>query len=218
MDGACGIWNCFGALWRWLFVDKCSTATSLLSLSFAINSIFTGLSLSRFNLCAWIRRRAGKCIAGVADGRFLEKVELLAKEAPDIGQRLNEFSDKFEHYTATLMAEPARWDLMRRAITVLCASAAFVAVAFEVGTRLGFFLVCPYLLFLFGHAMWALAWFISIKISYNRLLNAMDKAEKNKSAVFEAAACISRLKASRDALSLDGKPKKARTPRKAAKT
>ena len=49
-DAVADLWRGICWLCRWLFVNECATATTLLSMSFSINTIFTGLSLTRFNI------------------------------------------------------------------------------------------------------------------------------------------------------------------------
>ena len=196
-----------GSMCRWLFVTKCTTAAPLLSLSFAINSIYTGISLSRLNLSEWMCGKIVECIDGVADDKFLRKVEQAGKENKDLGQKLKEFSDKVERFTTAIRDVSSILEETCRIITICCAAAAFFLMAFEVKTRIGFVLVFQYLVILFGHAIWMLALTYKVKSGYKDLGKAME-AIKNGQAEFDVNACINNLKKQREDLLKHNKSKK----------
>lgn len=201
MDAVAWLWRGILLPFRWLFISECATATSLLSLSFAINSIFTGLSLSRFNLCTWMKRKALKCIDNSVNDKFLAKVERLGKDHKDISKQLERFSDQVECYRSSMSSESRGWELFRRTVTVICATAAFIIMAFESKTRIGFALVCPYIIFLLGHAVWVWCRTRGVLKSFKALVKAMDKIESDSTEEFDMTACINKLKENHHALS-----------------
>ncbi len=188
-------------MYTWLFITECSTAAPLLSLCFAINSIFVGLDFSRFNLCAWITRTALKCINNSTDDKFLERIELLGKNKNGVGQKLKAFGDIVSKYREAMQGRSIWWDVFRRIVTSLCALSAFLLLAFEVKNRIGLVLVLPYVIILFCHAayVWLYAWRVLRR--FGSLTKAMNEAEKESQAEFNMAACINKLKADRAALS-----------------
>ncbi|MBO7683616.1 MAG: hypothetical protein J6T51_02695 [Kiritimatiellae bacterium] len=185
----------------WLFVTECSTAAPLLSLSFAINSMFVGLDFSRFNLCKKITRTALKCIDNSTDDKFLERTELLGKNKNGVGQKLKAFSDIVSKYREAMQSRSIWWDVFRRIVTSLCALSAFLLLAFEVKNRIGLVLVLPYVIILFCHAayVWLYAWLVLRR--FGSLTKAMNEAEKESQSEFDISACIKKLKADRAALS-----------------
>jgi hypothetical protein len=185
----------------WLFITECSTAAPLLSLSFAINSMFVGLDFSRFNLCEKITRTALKCINNSTDDKFLERIELLGKNKNGVGQKLKAFGDIVSSYREAMQRRSTRWETFRRFITFMCALAAFISLVFEVKNRVGFVLVMPYVVILFCHAayVWLYAWLVLWR--FGRLTKAMNKAEKENQPEFDIQACINKLKTDHAALS-----------------
>lgn len=161
----------------WFFVEECNGATTLLSISFATNTLFTGLSLSRFNFSTWMRHKAVECIDGVADAEFLAKIELI-QDNNDIVQKLRKFSDKVKRFTNAIKDVSSVWEVMRRLITIACAAAAAILVAFDTKTRIGLTLVMPYVFFLIWHTCRMWQKILSVKFQYVLLKKAMDKAEK----------------------------------------
>lgn len=200
-------------MYIWLFITECSTAAPLLSLSFAINSMFVGLAFSRFNLCEWITRTALKCINNSTDDRFLERIELLGKNKSGIGQKLKAFSDIVSRYREAMQSRSPGWETFRRIVTFLCALAAFVLLAFEVKTRIGFALVLPYAIILFCHAVYVWLYAGRVWWRFNRLTRAMDRAEKENQPEFDIQACINKLKTDHAALA-PSKPTASFVPQK----
>ncbi len=188
-------------IYTWLFSAECSTAAPLLTLSFAINSTFFGLTFSRFNLCEWITRTALKCINNSTDDKFLERIELLGKNKNGIGQQLKSFSDIVSKYRAAMQSRSVGWEVFRRIVTSVCALSAFVLMAFEVKTRIGFTLVLPYVVILFCHAGYVWLYAGRVWLQFRSLTKVMDKAEKESQSEFNISACINKLKADHAALS-----------------
>lgn len=188
-------------MYTWLFITECSTSAPLLSLCFAINSMFVGLDFSRFNLCERITRTALKCINNSTDDKFLERIELLRKNKNGIGQKLKAFSDIVSKYREAMQSRSIGWDVFRRIVTSLCALSAFLLLAFEVKNRIGLVLVLPYVVILFCHAAYVWLYAGLVLWRFGRLTKAMNEAEKESQSEFDMAACINKLKADRAALS-----------------
>lgn len=201
MAGVDAVWHFLAFLWDWLFVDECSTATSLLSLSFSVNSVFAGLSLSRFDLCGGLRKKAVKCIDGIADDKIVGRIELLRKVTPSLDRKLLEFVKKADKCKTALQTEASVWEKSRLWITVCCAVAAFLMIAFEINTRIGFVLVLPYFLVLLFHFACVRRHVRQVKKGYDELLGAMSDAEQEVQNPFNSSDCISRLKADIAAIS-----------------
>lgn len=210
MDVVAWTWHVILSFYKWLLVDACKTSAPLLSLSFAINSIFTGLSLSRFNMCEWMKRRALKCIDDSVNDKFLASVERLSKDNNDIQRQLSDYQRDVTQYRAAMQSGSAAWEWIRRITTIACAAAAFMLMAFEVNTRIGVALVLPYMLLLVGHALWVWKRTRKIQKGFARLKAAMGDTAKGDHPNFDLDGCIKKLKAEHRALS----PKTKRPVRK----
>lgn len=212
MDVVVWTWHVILSFFKWLLVDACKTSAPLLSLSFAINSIFTGLSLSRFNMCEWMKRKAIKCIDDSVNDKFLANVELLGKGNTDILLQLGNFQKNVTQYRASMQSGSATWEWVRRITTIVCAIAAFILMAFEINTRIGVALVLPYVFLLLGHALWVWKRTRKIQKGFARLKAAMGDTSEKATPVFDLDGCIKKLKAEHRALSPKAKkPTRRRT-------
>ena len=189
------------AICVWLFVAECTTADSLLSLGFAINIAFMGLSLSRFNLCERIKNVALKCLESSTGANFLQRLEHYGKGNKEIGKRLKKYSDLTSGYSTAMRNRSKKWEIARLSLTFLCAFASFVLLAFEVKTRIGLVLGLSYIVILFAHALYVLIYTARVWWCYRRLIKAMDKVERENQPTFDMAECIESLKANHKALS-----------------
>ena len=189
-----------GSMCRWLFVTKCTTAAPLLSLSFAINSIYTGISLSRFNLANLANQKAAKCIDSIANDKFLAKIEKLGKENKDVLKELYEFCEKIGRYTDSLNVKLSAWEVVNRLVAICCAATAFVWMAFEPETRISMLLVLPYLLILLIYLIRVWCRYIIIKSGYQKLLQSMERAAKDEDDEFDPAIIKNKFKAIRENL------------------
>ena len=214
MDVVAWTWHVILSFLRWLFADDCKTSAPLLSLSFAINSTFTGLALSRFNMCEWMKRKALKCIDDSVGDKFLANVERLGKDNNDIQRQLIDYQKNVTQYRTAMQNGSATWEWVRRITTSACAFTAFMLLAFEANTRIGVALVLPYLLLLFGHALWVWIRTRRVSKSFKVLATAMDNAAQSNHPAFDLNDCVKKLKAEHKALS--PKPIKAtqQRPRK----
>ena len=207
------VWHWVCGILRWLFVDECSTATSLLSLSFSVNSVFAGLSLSRFDLCGGLRKKAVECIDGIADGNIVERIELLGKNTPSLNREFVNFVNNADNCKAALQTGLSIWEKSRLWVTICCAGAAFFMIAFEVRTRIGFVLVLPYFIVLLFHFRFVWKQVKPLRKGYNDLIKAMGDAELNARNGFDAADYVKRLKADLETISSGNDTKKQKTPR-----
>lgn len=192
--------NSIAFLWKWCFVDECSTATALLSLSFAINSIFAGLSLSRFNITVWMKNKACKYIAGIAGAEFLEKLERFGKDNKEIEQKLQAFANHVEQFTLSLQDNISRWNHACRLVTICCAVVSVLLIAFETKTRIGLTLPVPCLLLLLLYAICSWIRSVGIKVRYWKLRDAMREAEKSSKDEFNQDACLKKIKSCQEIL------------------
>ena len=227
MDVVSGIWHCLRNMGQWLFFAECKNAGSLLSVSFAVNS--TNFSLSRFNLCAWLRRKVSRWVKDTLDDQFLTDIGRLGKGNEKVAAKLGAHSSSMECFVKAMETGPAEWERSLRKVTTCCAFLSFICMAFDIRTRIGVVLISPYLVFLLGHTVWTLIQTGRVVVSRRELLKAKDEAERKEQHKFDVDACTDKLRAVRTALSSGekhqkgskparGKPPKARTPRKAAKT
>ena len=216
-DAVAHLWHGIHRFCKWLFVDECTTATTLLSMSFSINTIFTGLSLTRFNISLWINHWAMQAINNTINDKFLEKLESLGRDNKNLCEKLQKFSQQDEKYKKLIQSEPTNWELIRRGVTIACAITAFIMVSFEPQNRIGIVLVCPYLIFLLFHALWVGLRTGLMKLSFGSLTKAMDKAEKNTSEAFDMDDCIKKLRENHQALAPCSKKAKATSLRKKKK-
>jgi len=200
--GRCA-WNCIVKALAWLFVNDCSTAESLLSLSFAINSIFTGLAFSRFNLFGWIERIARDCVSQSTDARFLKKLERLSKVNENLRKELAEYSVIVGRFQDAVTTGLTRWEWFRRSISIFSAIMAFVMLAIECKSRMGVALVLPYILLLVAYATRLALITYRVRHGFRRLDAAMGLADEKDEIHFEVSDCIQKLKESR--LALTGK-------------
>ena len=185
---------------RWLFLDECETATTLLSMSFAINSIFTGLSFSSFNICDWMKRKAHKCMEDSVDAGFLADVERVGKENKDVCRLLAKYSETVNRYRSAMQNWSPKWEWTRRITTIGCAASAFVLVAFEVHTRLGVVLGLPFVTMLLLHLVWIVHRSLRVSFVFKKLRRAMDELKKTKNDAFEIETYIKGIKSDIEAL------------------
>lgn len=198
---ACALADCLVGLYKWLLENQCKTADSLLSISFAINTIFTGLSFSRFSLFVWMEKRAIDCVKRSSDASFLEKIERLSQDSKKLRKQLSNYSCTAAKFLAAMTSGSRAWEGVGRMTSALSAIAAFVLLAFESNTRIGVCLTFPYVILLIVHFGWVFLITYRVKRCFGKLSQALNAASEEEASRFEVSDCIKRLRESQDALS-----------------
>lgn len=171
---ACALSDCVIKAYRWLCVEPCCTSAVLLSMSFGINSVFTGLAFSKYNLFVWMKRKALWCVQRSSNASFLAKIEQSCRVDAGLRRQYAEYQDTVEKFRLAMTSGSAWWEWMRRSVSMLCAMAAFVFVAFECKTRMGVCLVLPYVIMLVIQL--AIVFVVSCRVwcRFRRLVKSAD--------------------------------------------
>jgi len=184
--------------WRivhWLCLEDSSTAAVLLSMSFGVNSVFTGLSFSKYNIFSWIKQQALLCVQQTSSAEFLEKFEQADQSDGRLHRRIIEYSTVVNRCEEVMTMGSLTWEWVRRSIAICAAMTAFVLVAFECKKRMGFCLVLPYTILLVSYLCWVSFFVLRVKWSFMRMKRALIRAGGFDVVRFDLDACVNQLKA-----------------------
>ncbi len=195
---ACTLGDCAARIFRWLCVEDSTTAAVLLSMSFGVNSVFTGLSFSKYNLFTWMKQQALACVQLSSSTEFLEEFEQADQTDAQLHRQIIEYNAVVNRCEEVMTTGSLGWEWVRRSIAILAAMTAFVLVAFECKKRMGFCLVLPYTILLVSYFCWVSFFVLRVKCHYARLKRALIRAGSSAIPRFNLDACLKDLKSVRE--------------------